>query len=80
MNVRLLVSISGTRDGQDWPPAGSVVDLPADEAEHLVAAGLAAAQADTPAPVETAAQAPAETAARKPARPRKPASKPEPEA
>lgn len=52
MNVR----ISGTRDGHDWPAAGEQVDLPKDEAEHLVAAGLAIApeakKADAPAEPE----------------------------
>lgn len=37
----MLVSISGTRDGVDWPLAGSVVDVPAAEGESLVSAGLA---------------------------------------
>lgn len=41
MKVRMKVTISGTRDGQPWPERGAVVDLPAAEAEHLVAAGLA---------------------------------------
>lgn len=44
MRVRMRVTISGTRDGQDWPARGSVVDLPDDEAEQLVASGLAAAE------------------------------------
>lgn len=45
MKVRMKVTISGTRDGQPWPARGAVVDLPAAEAEHLVAAGLAEAPA-----------------------------------
>lgn len=48
MRVTLLVSISGTRNGLDWPPAGSVVDLPADEAEGMIACGHAVAPKDAP--------------------------------
>ncbi|OKI08821.1 hypothetical protein AMK13_10535 [Streptomyces sp. CB02056] len=29
--------MSGTRDGQDWPPPGAVLDLPETEARQLVA-------------------------------------------
>ena len=38
--VRVLVSISGTRDGQDWPARGELATLPADEAAAMAAAGL----------------------------------------
>lgn len=31
----LLGDVSGTRDGQAWPPRGSVVELPDDEAAQL---------------------------------------------
>ncbi|MEU2311172.1 hypothetical protein [Streptomyces albidoflavus] len=48
MRVRMKATLSGTRDGKDWPPKGSTVDLPADEAQHLLAAGLAA-EDDEPA-------------------------------
>lgn len=41
MRVRLLGDISGTRDGQDWPPRGSIVDLPDDEATQLCRGGMA---------------------------------------
>lgn len=48
----MRVSISGTRDGAEWPPIGSVVELPDTEAVALLNAGMvAAAQAE----VETAA-------------------------
>ncbi|MFJ3704859.1 MULTISPECIES: hypothetical protein [unclassified Streptomyces] len=33
--------MSGTRDGEPWPAKGGIVDLPDDEAKHLIAAGLA---------------------------------------
>ncbi|MGW8387544.1 hypothetical protein ACWGMW_03060 [Streptomyces albidoflavus] len=48
MRVRMKATLSGTRDGKDWPPKGSTVDLPADEAQHLLTAGLAA-EDDEPA-------------------------------
>lgn len=41
MQVRLLVSLSGTRDGEEWPPAGTVVDLPDATAVHMLDGGLA---------------------------------------
>lgn len=34
--VRLLVNISGTRNGEDWPAAGQEVTLPEDEANLLI--------------------------------------------
>ncbi len=51
MRVILTTSVSGTRNGEDWPARGSEVDLPDDEAADMIAAGLAK-------PVE-AAEAPA---------------------
>lgn len=56
MKVKLNVGMSGTRNGEEWPPRGSVVDLPEDEAKHLVAAGLAV-QVEAPV-VEAAVAAP----------------------
>ena len=52
MEIKLKVTISGTRDGIEWPPVGGSVDLPEAEAAQMVAAGMASAV--TPAPVETA--------------------------
>jgi hypothetical protein len=37
----MRATLSGTRNGVDWPKAGGHVDLPKAEAEHLIAAGLA---------------------------------------
>jgi len=37
--VRLAVQMSGTRDGVAWPPVGSVVELPDDEADSMIMAG-----------------------------------------
>jgi hypothetical protein len=41
--VRVLLTgdISGTRDGQEWPPRDSVVDLPDAEATQLCQLGMA---------------------------------------
>lgn len=41
MRVRMKVTVSGTRDGEPWPTKGGEVDLPDDEAKHLLAGGLA---------------------------------------
>ena len=74
MKVRMIVEISGTRDGEEWPKRGESIDLPDAEAADYIAAGLCEAD-NPPAPapaVEVAAVEPAtETAARKPGRPRK---------
>lgn len=43
MKVRMKVQISGTRDGQEWAARGEEVDLPDNEAEQMVSAGLAEA-------------------------------------
>lgn len=62
--VVMTQSISGTRDGADWPRKGEQLDVDEREAEHLISAGLAAAV------VVESAQAPdaPETAAAKPVR------------
>lgn len=41
--VKMLVQISGTRDGKDWPAPGETISLPADEAEVLIKNGQAGA-------------------------------------
>lgn len=46
MRVQLLGEVSGTRNGQQWPPRLSVVDLPDDEALPLVATRMARLVAD----------------------------------
>lgn len=53
MRIRMNISMSGTRNGEDWPPAGETVDLPTGEAQHLVASGIASEVGDDPE-VETA--------------------------
>lgn len=39
--VRMLVNISGSRDGKDWPKAGEEATLPQDEADMLIRNGQA---------------------------------------
>lgn len=74
--VRMLVKVSGSRDGIDWPLPGELLVCPDAEAQSLVGAGLAVIAArEAVAEPETAsfdAQA-AESAAfkRGPGRPRK---------
>lgn len=60
MKVKLVVQLSGTRDGADWPPVGSVVDLPDVEARNMVDAGIAVETDDAQeSDVETAITEPA---------------------
>ena len=44
----MLASFSGSRNGVDWPAAGSVVDLPAGEAADLIRNGHAVEVASSP--------------------------------
>jgi hypothetical protein len=37
----MTAKISGSRNGEDWPPRGAVIDLPDAEAAEYCAAGLA---------------------------------------
>ena len=41
MKVRLKTTITGTRNGVEWPAPGEVVDLPGTEAMDLCGNGLA---------------------------------------
>jgi hypothetical protein len=50
MRVKLSVQLSGTRDGVPWPPIGSVVDLPDDEARDMLTSGVAKALEDKDQP------------------------------
>ena len=59
----MRVTISGTRDGVDWPRAGSVVDLPESVAVDLLNAGLAGPAADAE-PERAVAAGPVEKAVR----------------
>ena len=53
MKVTLKGQLSGSRDGVPWPPAGSEIDLPQDEALGLIQSGLARAVNAKDADVET---------------------------
>lgn len=48
MKVKMLVAVSGTRDGEAWPARGETADLPDAEAADLCAAGLAEPVAEKP--------------------------------
>ena len=65
MKVRMIAHITGTRDGELWPAPGGVIDVPADEAESLVAAGMAA-PVEKVAPEKASAPEPENAAAPKP--------------
>lgn len=41
MRIRMLVAMTGSRDGQPWPPKGEEAELPTAAATHLVASGVA---------------------------------------
>lgn len=41
MRIEMRAQLSGTRDGAEWPAPGQVIDLPDDEAQLLIDAGLA---------------------------------------
>jgi hypothetical protein len=48
LKVKMLVAISGTRGGADWPPIGDVLEVSDDEGAQMCAGGLAEPVADTP--------------------------------
>ncbi|OKK06419.1 hypothetical protein AMK26_10360 [Streptomyces sp. CB03234] len=48
MRIRMLVDMTGTRDGQPWPNKGQEADLPTAAAAHLVASGVAEEVTDEP--------------------------------
>lgn len=58
MKVKMNIWISGTRNGEPWPPPGKTIDLPDVEALKLCASGQAEAVTgpkDNRPPVESAA-------------------------
>lgn len=81
MRVEILFPPTGLRDGQPWPVAGSVLDLPNDEAAAMVRAGQVKPASAPVAPVtetttavpegETTDAAPVAPVKRGPGRPRK---------
>lgn len=46
MKVKMIADIRGTRDGEDWPAAGSIAELPDAEAADLIMNGYAVDPAD----------------------------------
>ncbi len=60
--VVMVGTISGTRDGADWPTRGQAIVLPDPEAAALVGNGMARELTDGETPVFPAAPAPLETA------------------
>lgn len=64
MKIRLKTDITGSRDGQPWPTAGSEVDLPDSEAASLIQTGAAVPVNSRGADVETAVKLDPATEAR----------------
>lgn len=52
MKVCMKVQLTGTRNGEDWPAPGDILDAPADEAASLIDLGLAAASDSDDAPAD----------------------------
>ena len=72
MKVRMLISVSGQRNGLTYPPAGGVMELPErDEAFDLLVNGYAERIEE----VEVAMIAPPETASLRTTRPKPRAAK-----
>ena len=61
VSVKLNVTITGTRNGLDWPPRGGVITLPVSEAFDMIFAGMAE-MVDSEPVAETASVEPTETA------------------
>lgn len=61
--VEMIAGITGTRDGQEWPRPGELLTCTAEEADHLIAAGLAKTPESVPVTkkAETAAAPKGET-------------------
>lgn len=62
MRIRMLIAMSGLRNGQLWPPVGQITELPTGEAQHLCASGIAEEITDDPPAEETATPPVAEAA------------------
>mgnify|MGYP001163556668 FL=1 len=39
--VKMLIKLSGTRNGEDWPAPGETIDVPKQEADSLISNGFA---------------------------------------
>jgi hypothetical protein len=60
VRIRLRVGLTGTRNGVEWPPRGSEMDLPEQEARDMIHGGLVDpvtmfrdAETAVPTPAET---------------------------
>ncbi len=60
MRIRIAATISGTRNGQDWPPIGTEMDVPDIEGAELCRTGLAQPVATQPEPERAVSTKPAE--------------------
>lgn len=60
MRVRMLVGITGTRDGAPWPPVGETMDLPPDEATSLIRNKIAKPADDEPGEATSASDSAAD--------------------
>ncbi|MGP4084173.1 hypothetical protein [Streptomyces sp. KR55] len=69
MRIRMLVTLSGTRNGQDWPAKGGALEVPDDEGAQLCATGIAEPVAEIG---ETQKAVLPEVSERRRGRPRKP--------
>ncbi len=63
MKIRMLIEISGTIDGQQWPAIGGTIEV----ADHVGADMIANRFAEVDGTVETAAVNPVKETAAKPA-------------
>jgi hypothetical protein len=54
MKVKMVVAVSGTRGGEDWPPIGGILEVGDEEGAQLCAGQLAVPVADKDAGVEKA--------------------------
>jgi hypothetical protein len=60
VKIRMLVGMSGTRGGQEWPPQCGVLEVGDEEGAQLCGAGLAEPVADRDKKTEKAVKPPAE--------------------
>lgn len=69
MRIRMLVQMTGTRNGQPWPEVGKTADILTGEALHLVASGVAEQVTDKPDPPPAAVDRQTPRRKRRPAEP-----------
>lgn len=53
MRVKMTVDMSGTRNGEPWPPRGTAIDLPDAEALQYISADMAKPAGEEPAETAT---------------------------